>query len=310
MKEQEKTITNAAEIKNIAMRISTTTVVVNLALSVFKLVAGLVASSGAMISDAIHSASDVISTFIVMIGVHISGKEPDKEHPYGHERFECVASIVLAMILAETGIAIGSTGMKTIISGNYSGLKIPGMLALVAAVISIIVKEWMYHYTIHAARRIQSGALKADAWHHRSDALSSIGALIGIAGARMGFAIADSIASVIICLFIIKAAYDIFKDAIEKMIDQSCDEDTEQKMHDLILSEPGVEGLSVLQTRIFGSRIYVDAEIEADGSLSLTDAHNIAEQVHNAIEQAFPTVKHIMIHVNPCDAHKGDAHKA
>lgn len=304
MKEQEKTITNAAEMKNIAMRISTTTVVVNLALSVFKLVAGLVASSGAMISDAIHSASDVISTFIVMIGVHISGKEPDKEHPYGHERFECVASIVLAMILAETGIAIGSTGMKTIISGNYSGLKIPGMLALVAAVISIIVKEWMYHYTIHAARRIQSGALKADAWHHRSDALSSIGALIGIAGARMGFAIADSIASVIICLFIIKAAYDIFKDAIEKMIDQSCDEDTEQKMHDLILSEPGVEGLSVLQTRIFGSRIYVDAEIEADGSLSLTDAHNIAEQVHDAIEQAFPTVKHIMIHVNPCDAHK------
>lgn len=304
MKEQEKTITNAAEIKNIAMRISTTTVVVNLALSVFKLVAGLVASSGAMISDAIHSASDVISTFIVMIGVHISGKEPDKEHPYGHERFECVASIVLAMILAETGIAIGSTGMKTIISGNYSGLKIPGMLALVAAVISIIVKEWMYHYTIHAARRIQSGALKADAWHHRSDALSSIGALIGIAGARMGFAIADSIASVIICLFIIKAAYDIFKDAIEKMIDQSCDEATEQKMHDLILSEPGVEGLSVLQTRIFGSRIYVDAEIEADGSLSLTDAHNIAEQVHDAIEQAFPTVKHIMIHVNPCDAHK------
>lgn len=310
MKEQEKTITNAAEMKNIAMRISTTTVVVNLALSVFKLVAGLVASSGAMISDAIHSASDVISTFIVMIGVHISGKEPDKEHPYGHERFECVASIVLAMILAETGIAIGSTGIKTIISGNYSGLKIPGMLALVAAVISIIVKEWMYHYTIHAARRIQSGALKADAWHHRSDALSSIGALIGIAGARIGFAIADSIASVIICLFIIKAAYDIFKDAIEKMIDQSCDEDTEQKMHDLILSEPGVEGLSVLQTRIFGSRIYVDAEIEADGSLSLTDAHNIAEQVHDAIEQAFPTVKHIMIHVNPCDAHKGDAHKA
>ncbi len=304
MKEQKKTITNAAEMKNIAMRISTTTVVVNLALSVFKLVAGLVASSGAMISDAIHSASDVISTFIVMIGVHISGKEPDKEHPYGHERFECVASIVLAMILAETGIAIGSTGMKTIISGNYSGLKIPGMLALVAAVISIIVKEWMYHYTIHAARRIQSGALKADAWHHRSDALSSIGALIGIAGARMGFAIADSIASVIICLFIIKAAYDIFKDAIEKMIDQSCDEDTEQKMHDLILSEPGVKGLSVLQTRIFGSRIYVDAEIEADGSLSLTDAHNIAEQVHDAIEQAFPTVKHIMIHVNPCDAHK------
>lgn len=304
MKEQEKTITDAVEIKNIAMRISTTTVVVNLALSVFKLVAGLVASSGAMISDAIHSASDVVSTFIVMIGVHISGKEPDKEHPYGHERFECVASIVLAMILAETGIAIGSTGIKTIISGNYSGLKIPGMLALVAAVISIIVKEWMYHYTIHAARRIQSGALKADAWHHRSDALSSIGALIGIAGARMGFAIADSIASVIICLFIIKAAYDIFKDAIEKMIDQSCDEDTEQKMHDLILSEPGVEGLSVLQTRIFGSRIYVDAEIEADGSLSLTDAHNIAEQVHDAIERAFPTVKHIMIHVNPCDAHK------
>lgn len=303
MKEMEKTITDAAEAKRIAMRVSTITVLVNLALSVCKLLAGLFASSGAMISDAIHSASDVVSTFIVMIGVHISGKEPDKEHPYGHERFECVASIILAMILAETGIAIGGAGVRTIISGNYSDLKTPGMLALAAAVLSIVVKEWMYHYTIHAAKRIKSGALKADAWHHRSDALSSIGALIGIMGARMGFAIADSVASVVICLFIIKAAYDIFKDAIAKMIDQSCDAETEQKMHDLILSEPGVEGLSVLQTRIFGSRLYVDAEIEADGELSLTDAHSIAERVHDVIEQTFPSVKHIMIHVNPSDTH-------
>lgn len=297
-------VVDPAEVKKIAMQVSWVSIAVNIGLSLFKLIAGLLASSGAMVSDAVHSASDVFSTFIVMIGVHISGKDPDKKHPYGHERFECVASIVLAMVLFETGIAIGVKGAKTIAAGNYGELAVPGMLALVAAVFSIAVKEWMYHYTVHAARRIQSGALKADAWHHRSDAMSSVGALIGIAGARMGYPVLDAVASVFICLFIAKAAYDIFKDAIEKMIDQSCDEDTEARMRELILSEQGVMGMSLLQTRIFGSRVYVDAEIEADGDLSLTEAHDIAERVHDAIEREFVSVKHIMIHVNPYQSHK------
>lgn len=282
-----------------AMRVSAVSIIINLALAAFKLTAGLVAHSGAMVSDAVHSASDVFSTFIVIAGVRLSGKAADKEHPYGHERMECVASIILAFVLLETGIGIGAAGVNTIVSGNYESLKIPGMLALVAAVLSIAVKEWMYWYTVGTAKKYNLSALKADAWHHRSDALSSVGALVGIAGARMGYPVLDSVASVVICLFIMKAVYDIFMDAVRKMLDSSCDEQTERRMRELILSQQGVLGLSLLQTRMFGARIYVDAEIEVDGEMKLKDSHEIAHRVHDAIEREFESVKHIMIHVNP-----------
>lgn len=282
-----------------AMRVSTVSIVVNVVLSLLKLIAGLVASSGAMVSDAIHSASDVFSTIIVMIGVHISGKQADEEHPYGHERMECVAAIILAVMLALTGVGIGSAGIKNIVSGDYAGLTVPGILALWAAVISILVKEWMFHYTMHTAKKIKSGALKADAWHHRSDALSSVGALIGIAFARFGFPIMDSVASVVICIFILKAAYDIFKDAVDKMVDHACDAETVDSMKQLIGSIEGVEGVKVVNTRLFGSRIYLDVVIEADGQKTLEEAHDIARNVHDAIEEKFVDVKHCMVHVDP-----------
>lgn len=282
-----------------AMRVSTVSIVVNLVLSVLKLIAGIVASSGAMVSDAIHSASDVFSTVIVMIGVHISGKKADEDHPYGHERMECVAAIILSVLLALTGLGIGSAGLRNIVSGDYANLTVPGMLALWAAVISIVVKEWMFHYTMHTAKRIKSGALKADAWHHRSDALSSVGALIGIAFARFGFPIMDSVASVVICVFILKAAYDIFKDAVDKMVDHSCDVKTMEEMLQLISTVNGVEGIRWMKTRLFGSRIYLDVAIEADGSKTLEEGHDIAKHVHDAIEEHFSDVKHCMVHVDP-----------
>lgn len=285
--------------KKIAMRVSVVSIIVNVVLSLFKLIAGIFAASGAMISDAIHSASDVFSTFIVIIGVNISAKKADNEHQYGHERLECVASIILAVILAETGIGIGISGLDKIFGGNYESLEIPGMLALIAAVVSIAIKEWMFWYTRAAAKKINSGALMADAWHHRSDALSSIGAFIGILGARLGFPILDPIASVVICLFIVKAAFDIFKDAIDKMIDKSCDKETVDKIADVIRKQDGVEGIDDLKTRLFGTKIYVDVDISADGNITLTQAHQIAEDVHTSIEQTFPTVKHCMVHVNP-----------
>lgn len=282
-----------------AMRVSMVSIVVNVVLSVVKLIAGLVASSGAMVSDAIHSASDVFSTIIVMIGVHISGKQADEEHPYGHERMECVAAIILAVLLALTGAGIGSTGLKNILSGDYASLAVPGMLALWAAVLSIVVKEWMFHYTMHTAKKNRSGALKADAWHHRSDALSSVGALIGIGFARFGFPIMDSVASVVICIFILKAAYDIFKDAVDKMVDHACDAETVEAMKETISNIEGVEGIRWVKTRLFGSRIYLDVAIEADGKKTLDDAHGIASQVHHAIESKFVDVKHCMVHVDP-----------
>ena len=281
----------------IAFRVSRISIYLKAALSAVKLLAGLLARSGAMVSDAVHSISDVFSTFIVMIGVHLSGKESDREHPYGHERMECVAAIVLAGVLLATGLLIGYQGVQKILRPEE--LQAPGILALIAAVLSIGVKEGMYRYTRKAARQIDSDALMADAWHHRSDALSSVGALIGIGGARLGLPVLDPIASLVICLFIAKAAYEIFRDAVNKMVDESADEETESALRACALAHPGVKGIDRLLTRKFGSKMYVEMEIAVDGEMTLTAAHDIAEGVHNEIERQFPKVKHIMIHVNP-----------
>lgn len=284
-----------------AMRVSSVSIASNFILTAFKLFAGLIAHSGAMISDAIHSASDVFSTVVVMIGIRISRKASDKDHPYGHERLECVAAIVLATILAATGLGIGYTAVTKIAGGNYENLAVPGLLALIAALVSILVKEAMYQYTKIEAKRIDSGALMADAWHHRSDALSSVGALIGIGGARLGFPILDPAASLVICFFIEKAAYEIFMDAVDKMVDKACDEETEAALRECAAAQEGVLGVDLLHTRVFGNKVYVDIEIRADGEETLRRAHETAEQVHDAIEKNFPKVKHIMVHVNPAE---------
>lgn len=287
--------------EKVAMRVSFVSIIVNVVLSAFKLLAGIFAHSGAMVSDAIHSASDVFSTFVVIIGIRMAGKASDKEHPYGHERMECVAAIVLATVLAVTGLGIGYAAVSKIISSNYENVAVPGVVALIAAIVSIAAKEGMYWYTRIYAKKIDSSALMADAWHHRSDALSSVGALIGIEGARLGFPIADAVASLCICFFIEKAAYDIFKDAVDKMVDKACDEVLENELKRCALAQEGVLGVDLLRTRVFGNKIYVDIEISANGEESLREAHNIAEHVHDAIEENFAKVKHIMVHVNPAE---------
>jgi cation diffusion facilitator family transporter len=286
--------------QQVANRVSFITIVCNLVLALFKLAAGILAHSNAMISDAIHSASDVFSTFVVIIGIHLASKDSDADHPYGHERLECVAAILLSMLLFLTGLGIGFEAVQQLLSGS-SSVVVPGVLALIAAVVSIVVKEGMFWYTRFYANRILSGALMADAWHHRSDALSSVGALIGIAGARLGFPKMDAIASLVIFVFIAKAAYDIFRDAVNKMVDHSCDAETEAQISACILENPEVKGIDLLHTRMFGNKIYVDIEIRVDGSYPLRKAHAIAEEVHLSIERRFPLVKHIMVHVNPTD---------
>lgn len=292
---------NAEENEKIVMSVSAKSMIANIILSVGKVAAGVIASSGAMISDGIHSASDVLSTIVVMIGYKLSAKESDEHHQYGHERIECVAALILAGILCATGIVIGYEGVLKIIHANELDLAMPGILALIAAIVSIVVKEGMYWYTRAAANKVNSGALMADAWHHRSDAMSSIGSMVGIIGARLGYPICDPLASVIICVFIVKAAYDIFMDAINKMLDTACDNETVERMRDIILSQEGVTGIDQMQTRLFGARIYVDVEIAANRHMTLSEAHTIAEQVHEAIENNFQEVKHCMVHVNPAE---------
>lgn len=285
--------------ENIAIKVSFYSIIANVFLSIFKLLAGIIGKSGAMISDAVHSASDVFSTIVVIIGVKLANKKEDKEHPYGHERLECVAAMILAMSLMLVGAGIGISGLKNIVSGNYEYLTIPGILALVAAVISILVKEAMFWYTKIAAKKINSSALMADAWHHRSDSLSSIGSFIGILGARLGFPVLDSIASVVICIFVLKAGYDIFRDSVKKIVDEACDDETISRIQDIAALQDGVEKVDMIKTRLFASKVYIDLEISVDGKRSLKEAHEVAQNVHDEIEKNIDFVKHCMVHVNP-----------
>ena len=270
----------------------------NIALAAFKLLAGIFGNSGAMIADAAHSLSDVVATLIAYIGVRMSKQKADANHPYGHERLECVASLILSLILGATGAGIGYAGIRRLFLVDEP-LAIPTLLPLIAAVVSIVVKEGMYRYTMHFAKKLDSSAFKADAWHHRSDALSSVGAFAGIGLAKLGFPFMDPIAGLIICALILKVAYDIFREAIAKMLDTSGGKDFERSIRSFIEKQPDVQHIDLLHTRQFGNRIYVDLEIAVQRDISLVEAHNIAESVHRNVEQEFPNVKHIMIHVNP-----------
>ena len=281
------------------MKVSVISIIGNVFLSIFKFISGIIGKSNAMISDSIHSLSDVLSTIVVMIGLKLASKKEDVSHPYGHERIECVASFILAIFLFITGLGIGWMGIKTIFFENYSDIKTPTLIALIAAIISIITKEAMYWYTRSVAKKIKSDALMADAWHHRSDALSSIGSLIGIGGAMMGFKLLDSIASIIICFCIIKVSYDIFMDSVDKMVDKACNSDFINKICDLVLSTNGVLNIDLIKTRLFGNKIYIDLEIAANQDLTLKEAHKIAQEVHDNIENNYEDVKHCMVHVNP-----------
>lgn len=283
--------------KRMANRVSIITIIINLVLSVLKFLVGFFGHSQALISDAIHSASDVVSTVAVMFGINLSDKKSDTSHPYGHERIECIFSIILAMMLFITGVGIGITAIKNIVSG--AEIAIPSKIALIAATVSIAVKEWMYHYTKRAAKKINSSSMLADAWHHRSDALSSVGSLIGVGGALLGFTICEPIASIVICVFIGKASVDIFMDAVNRLIDRSCTDEEIEQIRECVMEIDGVKNIDKLMTRRFGSKIYVDLEISEDADMTLAEAHSIAELVHDNIEEKIPEVKHCMIHVNP-----------
>lgn len=283
--------------EKIAIKVSVISIILNCLLTLIKFISGVISKSSAMISDSVHSLSDVLSTFVVIIGVKISNKKADSDHPYGHERIECVSAIILSGMLFIIGALIGINGIKNVT--NSSNLVMPGVLALIASIISIISKEAMYQYTIRVSKKINSAALKADAWHHRSDALSSIGSFIGILGSRLGFKIFDPLASVIISLCIIKVSIDIFKDAIDKMVDKSCDKEVIDKVISVIEKNESVKNIDDIKTRKFGNKAYVDVEISVDENLLLKDAHKVAEEIHNSVENEINIVKHCMVHVNP-----------
>lgn len=285
-------------LEKMAIKVSIISIISNVFLTIIKFTAGFISHSKGLISDAVHSLSDVLSTFVVIIGIKLSNKKADKDHPYGHERLECVASIVLSVMLMLTALGILTSGVENLMS-KKSTIIISSTLALIVSIVSILIKEIMYWYTRLVAKKVNSSSLLADAWHHRSDALSSIGSFIGIVGVKLGFPIFDVIASIVISLFIIKVAIDIFKDAIDKMVDKACDDIVINKIKDIILSNKNVLGIDDLKTRQFGNRYYVDVEIAVNKNMSVKNGHLVAHEVHDIVEKDIPNVKHCMVHVNP-----------
>ncbi len=287
---------NIVENYKLGVKTSIITIIINVILSGVKIIAGVVGKSSAMLADGIHTLSDVLTTFVVLIGLKVSSKEADERHPYGHEKYEPVFAKLLSIFLAVTGLFIGYEGISTLRSGN---IQTPGKIALVAAVISVITKEGMYWYTAKTAKKIKSLSMEADAWHHRSDALSSVGTFIGIFGARMGLKILDPIAAIIVSVLIIKVGVNLYVQSIRGLVDESADDKTLLKIKDLTFSVKGVKDIKGFKTRIFGSRIYVDIEILVDGGITVKEGHDIAEKVHDLIEKNIDDVKHCMVHVEP-----------
>lgn len=276
---------------------------VNLLLVVFKFIAGIVGHSAAMIADAVHSLSDFITDIIVIIFVAISGKPEDSDHSYGHGKYETLATAVIGIILFFVGVGILISGIKAIV-GALQGepLQAPSLLALIAAVISIVVKEALYHYTVKRGKALGSSSVVANAWHHRSDALSSIGTAIGIGGAVFlgeQWRILDPIAAVVVSIFIIKVAVELIKPCIDELVERSLPEEVEQRIHALILQSPQVSSPHHLRTRRIGGYIAIEVHIRMDGQISLSEAHQVASDIERRLKAEFGEKTHIGIHMEP-----------
>lgn len=282
------------------------TLLINAVLMVFKFAAGIIGSSGAMLSDAVHTLSDVGTTVLAMFGVRFAGKESDAEHPYGHEKIESLIGLLLAAILAITAVLIGKDGISSLLAGGSAVT--PGVIAMLAALLSIITQEVNYRLAKRTAKAIDSPALLADAWHHRSDALSSVGALIGIGAARLGAWYMEPIASLIICLLILKTAYTIGKDCVSQLIDASATPEQIKGICDTVVHVPGVMHIDSLLSRRHASKLYIDMEIAVHKDVPFTQAHAICERVHHCVESEYPAVLHCTVHANPhSDDHTEDS---
>lgn len=283
--------------------------VVNAILIALKFVAGFAGKSSAMVADAVHSLSDFISDVVVLVFVKIAGKPKDKDHDYGHGKFETLATMIIGIMLVIVGIGLMISGIEAVIrSLNGESLERPTMLALVIAVVSIVSKEWLYRYTVRRGRELDSQAVMANAWHHRSDAVSSLGTLVGIAGAMFlgdRWRILDPIAAIVVSVFIVKSGYDIVKPCISELLEASLPDDKEKEIIRLVKSVPGIEYVHNLRTRRIGNSIAIDMHALMDGNLTLSEAHEKATAAEKAIKHAFGNNSIINIHMEPCKHDKG-----
>ena len=276
---------------------------VNVVLLLFKFVAGIVGHSAAMLADAVHSLSDFVTDIIVLVFVRISGKPKDKSHDYGHGKYETLAMTIIGMALLAVAVGIVYSGLtKTIAWANGEQLEAPGTLALWAALLSILLKEGVYHYSMVKARQLNSQAVEANAWHHRSDALSSIGTAVGIGGAiflGQRWTVLDPIASIIVGAFIVKVSFDLLRNGIGDLTEQSLPDQVEDEILSLVASLPGVVEPHDLRTRRLGNHYAIELHILMDGNITLSKAHDKASEVEDLLRQRYGENTHIAVHVEP-----------
>ncbi|MBU5483608.1 cation diffusion facilitator family transporter [Clostridium sp. MSJ-11] len=280
----------------VGTRASWISIGINLVLSLLKLAGAILGKSTAMLADTVHSLADIVTTLVVIIGLKISNKDADENHPYGHEKFESIFTKIISLLLIFTGVSIGYKGVVDSIRGNLSS---PGKIALIAAATSIIVKECLYWYTLMIARKIKSTSMEADAWHHRSDAISSIATFIGILGARMGFKILDPIAAILVCIIIVKVGVEYYLKAVKELVDHTASNDIIDRIKELSSDIEGVIKVNSLKTRIFGNKVYADVGICVDKNISIEEGHKIAETVHTTIENNIENIKHCSVYIIP-----------
>ena len=276
---------------------------VNFILLVFKFVAGVVGRSSAMIADAVHSLSDFVTDVIVVVFVRISGKPQDKGHDYGHGKFETLATAIIGVALFVVGVGLLVNATKSIV-GVIRGevLEAPGVLALVAAAVSVVLKELLYQYTVLEGKRHNSKVVIANAWHHRSDAFSSVGTLVGISGAMFlgeNWRVLDPIAAFIVSVFIIKVAIELTKSSIDDLMEKSLPEEVEQRIEEIILSHPEVNSPHHLRTRQIGNNVAIEVHIRMNGELTLREAHDVTRLIEQSLRQEFGEDTHIGIHMEP-----------
>ncbi|MBB3895035.1 cation diffusion facilitator family transporter [Bacteroides pyogenes] len=278
--------------------------VVNLLLLVFKFTAGIVGHSAAMIADAVHSLSDFVTDVIVIVFVRISNKPQDKGHDYGHGKYETMATVIIGLLLLAVGFGLLWTAASSIyaffVKGESPGE--PGMVALIAALVSILFKEGLYRYTVRVGRKVDSQAVVANAWHHRSDALSSVGAAIGIGGAILlgdGWQVLDPVAALVVSFFIMKVSVELLVPSVEELLEKSLPDEVEQQIEETLLSFPGVSEPHHLRTRRIGSYYAIEVHVRMDGRMSLEEAHDKTTAIECRLKEMFGRSTLINIHVEP-----------
>lgn len=277
--------------------------VVNLLLVVFKFVAGVLGRSAAMVADAVHSLSDLVTDIVVLVFVNISGKPEDADHSYGHGKYETLATAIIAIVLFAVGVTILVESVEDIVAViNGAILPVPSSIALIATVISIVAKELLYQYSVHVGRKLDSQTVVANAWHHRSDAFSSIGVFVGIGGAMLlgeRWSVLDPLAALVVSAFIIKVAIDLIKPCLSELLERSLPEEVEQEIERIILSVDGVTSPHHLRTRRIGNRYAIEVHIRMNGNLTLFEAHSITTTVERLLKQRFGATTHVGIHTEP-----------